>query len=55
MTVESTVYKILEEGQVKHKDTYEEVDDSGRGERGVRCCDRSVFRSVFSDYPYELS
>ena len=40
LTFENTVSKILEEGQVKSMKTppegmYEEVDDSGRGERGM--------------------
>ena len=40
MTFENTVSKMLEEGHVKSMRTppvgmYEDVDDSGRGERGI--------------------
>ena len=38
LTFENTVLKILEEGHVKRtppEGIYEEVDDNGRGERGM--------------------
>ena len=51
LTFENTVSKILEERQRKtHEDppksTYEEVDDSGRGERGLQRSLRLALRSL---------